>query len=131
MPFDLIIIALYIIGVVASGAFVVSWTPLAVKALAQGRQGVSLLRILDFAGLQFAVLLSFLLILRTAHLYGIQAPADGLSAVGRLALPLMIDILVCLRLARWMRQLWIHRESRPNTPPDPLAQARRRDESSP
>lgn len=107
--FYVVIWGLWILAAVMSGAFVLTWFPLAFRALAAKRSEVSLLRIADYAGLQLFVLLAALLTLRTMSLYGIVPPRDELSVFGRVFLPLGIDILVGLRLGRWVRHLWKYR----------------------
>ena len=108
-PYELAVIVLYALGALMSLAFVLTWFPLAFRALAKSHKDVSLVRILDYAGLHLFVALSFSLVLRTLVLYGISAPPDTVAAFGRLFLPLGIDILVGIRLFRWSRKLWEYR----------------------
>ena len=52
------------------------------------------------------VVLSFLLIIRSYAEYGLAPPQDPVAAFARIFLPLGIDVLVGLRLYKWIRKLW-------------------------
>lgn len=106
LPFKTVLIAAYAVGALMSGAFVFTWFPLALRALRHHRRDVSLLRIIDYAGLQLVVFLAFLLILRTLLVYGVAPPQDGLAAVSRVLLPFMLDVIIALRLWKWGVRLW-------------------------
>lgn len=117
LPATWIIIGLYVVGLIGALVFCFTWYPLAFRALAHHEKDVSLVRIFDYAGFQLAILLSYSLLLRNFAVYGIAAPQDDLSVVGRLMLPLTVDAIIFLRLFKWGRQLW---RTRHDGRPDPL-----------
>jgi hypothetical protein len=105
-PFDGVITGLYVAGVIMSGAFVLTWFPMALRALLHHQRDVSFVRILDYAGLQLVVFLAFILILRTVFTYGISDPQDNVAIVSRVLLPLMLDVIIGLRLWKWILRIW-------------------------
>lgn len=106
LSFQTIIISLYVVGVVSAAIFCFTWYPLAFRALRHHRREVSLVRIIDYAGVQLAILLAFGLVLRNILVYGVNPAPDALSAAGRLLLPITIDFVLLLRLGKWSRRLW-------------------------
>jgi hypothetical protein len=109
LPFAPVLLGFYVLGVLMSGAFVLTWFPLAFRALAHHRRDVSLMRIVDYAGLQLLIFLAFLLIIRNFVVFGIPEPQDELAGFSRVFLPVALDIIIGLRLYKWARQLWTHR----------------------
>lgn len=109
VAFDTLVIVLWAICALMAGGFVITWFPLAFRALAARRQDVSLLRIIDYAGLQLFVFLASVLTLRTMLTYGVVPARDEISVFTRIFLPAGISVLVALRLFRWGRHLWRYR----------------------
>lgn len=109
LPFNVSVVTFYVLGVLMSGAFVFTWFPLAFRALVRDRQEVSLLRIVDYAGLQLIIFLAFLLILRNFAVYGIPPAPDDLAAFARVFLPLSLDLIIGLRLFTWIGHLHANR----------------------
>jgi hypothetical protein len=110
---------LYLAGFVMAGMFCITWFPLAFRALRRDRAEVSVAKIFDYAGVMLALFLSFGLILRNLHLYGTTDYREPLSLIGRVALPLVLDAMIALRLVRWLHYLRAHR-GEPDTAKDLL-----------
>lgn len=117
--FDDFIVALYVVGFLAAGLFCFTWFPLAVHARYRRGREVSWVRIVDYAGLQLVIFLTFGLILRNAWVFGILPPRDTLGAIARILLPLLLDALVLIRLGKWVMILRRHRHQKILA--DPLA----------
>lgn len=111
-PFVWTLVSLYVVGAILSGLFVLTWFPLALRALMTRERDVSLVRIVDYAGLQLIVFLAFMLILRGFGLHGVTPPPenDSLAVVSRFLLPAMLDVIIALRLWRWGHRLWEARQ---------------------
>lgn len=106
LPFGPVVFALYALGIVMSGLFVLTWFPLAFRALGHHRKDVSLLRITDYAGLHLIIFFAFALILRNLIVFGVPEPQDQLAGFARVFLPVGLDTIIGLRLYKWLRQLW-------------------------
>lgn len=121
------LMSLYALGWFMAGCFIWSWVPLAFRARALGRRGVSLVRILDYAGVNVAVFVIFALLLYNFHRFGVPpSPKDHLYAGARIAIPVVFDVLVLIRLTSWVRALRQARQGRGT--PDPLRSMADRDE---
>lgn len=103
---------LYGIGILLSGAFVVTWFPLAFKAWLRLGGNVAIHRIMDHSGLQLCVLLAFSMVLHDITQSGIESPPGPWAALGRVILISGIDLIVAIRAARWFRLVWVHRDDR-------------------
>lgn len=103
---------LYGIGILLSGAFVVTWFPLAFKAWWRLGGSVAIHRIMDHSGLQLCVLLAFSMVLHDITNSGIESPSGPWAVLGRIILISGIDLIVAIRAARWFHLLWVHRKDR-------------------
>lgn len=124
--FSATLITLYTLGWLMSGFFIWSWVPLAFRARALGRRGVSLVRIVDYAGVNVAVFVVFTVLILNFFRLGVPPSPDHLSAGARIAIPAVFDLLVLIRLTSWVRALWQARRGQGHV--DPLRSMADRDE---
>lgn len=102
--FQVIIVALYALGFALSATFVLTWTPLAIKARLRHVPSATWPRISDYMGFEVSIFVVFGFLLWSFTSREIPDPASLSGALGRIGLPATLDIFLALRLAKWMRQ---------------------------
>src|SRR5690242_2887734 len=99
--YEITITALVVIGLIASGVYVTTWLPGAVRARRRNHTTLSSLEIVDFAALPGACFLILLLNAFNIWEAGIPTPGTPGLAAQRIAALVLIVAIVLLRLGRW------------------------------
>jgi len=109
--YGIVIIALVVIGLIASATYVLTFTPNAIKAYRHGTTRLKGWEIVDFAALPTACFLILMLSFINIVDLGVTPPSSPGTAIQRVATSALITGIVLLRLFRW------HQTYR-NTPED-------------
>jgi hypothetical protein len=102
MTYEKTIAILIIVGTLASSAYVLTWTPSAVKARLRGHTSLTAWEIVDFAAVP--ALLWVIFVLSTINMIrkGVAPATDPGLAVQRLVTSVFLVAIVILRLVRWI-----------------------------
>lgn len=111
--YEIFIGALICTGLVASGFFVLTWTPLAIKAKHFGRMPYSAIELIDFAGLQVGIFILYILAVYNLSMHGVQAAPDGSVKASRIMTTLLFNLIAYLRVWRWVKELKRRRNGEP------------------
>lgn len=115
--FNITIVILYALGWLGSAFFMATWTPLAVRALVRRRDRVSVVTILDYAGIMGGIFVFVGLQLIKFYVDGVSPVGDWFDVVRRIGLGVTLNGLAVIRVAQWGRALWSarhHARERPD-----------------
>lgn len=108
LPYEVIVVALAIIGFLASLFVMVTWTPFVVLARFRDKARVSYLLVIDFAGLSYLGVIVLGTRLWMVAADGVIVPPDPVRRFIGFGVWLMIALVTSVRAYAWFRTLRAH-----------------------